>query len=45
MQHVLNHSTYHRGQVTLLLRAVGARVVATDLWSGTARGAAGAAGD
>jgi uncharacterized damage-inducible protein DinB len=31
MQHALNHSTYHRGQVTLLLRAVGARVVATDV--------------
>ena len=31
MQHALNHSTYHRGQITLLLRAVGARVVATDL--------------
>jgi uncharacterized damage-inducible protein DinB len=31
MQHALNHSTYHRGQVTLLLRAVGAGPVATDL--------------
>jgi uncharacterized damage-inducible protein DinB len=31
MQHVLNHSTYHRGQVTLLLRALGARPVSTDL--------------
>jgi uncharacterized damage-inducible protein DinB len=31
MQHVVNHSTYHRGQVTLLLRAVGAKVVITDL--------------
>jgi uncharacterized damage-inducible protein DinB len=31
MQHVLNHSTYHRGQVTLLLRAVGVRPVSTDL--------------
>ena len=31
VQHVLNHSTYHRGQVTLLLRAVGARVASTDL--------------
>ena len=31
MQHVLNHSTYHRGQVILLLRAVGARPVTTDL--------------
>ena len=25
MQHVLNHSTYHRGQVSLLLRARGVR--------------------
>jgi uncharacterized damage-inducible protein DinB len=31
MQHALNHSTYHRGQVTLLLRAAGARPVVTDL--------------
>jgi uncharacterized damage-inducible protein DinB len=31
VQHVLNHSTYHRGQVSLLLRAAGARTVATDL--------------
>ena len=31
IQHTLNHSTYHRGQVTLLLRAVGARPVVTDL--------------
>ena len=31
MQHALNHSTYHRGQLTLLLRAVGARPVVTDL--------------
>jgi uncharacterized damage-inducible protein DinB len=31
MQHVLNHSTYHRGQVSLLLRARGVRPVSTDL--------------
>ncbi len=31
VQHVVNHSTYHRGQVTTLLRLLGARVVSTDL--------------
>lgn len=31
VQHVANHSTYHRGQVTTLLRLLGARPVATDL--------------
>jgi uncharacterized damage-inducible protein DinB len=31
VQHAANHSTYHRGQVTLMLRALGARMVATDL--------------
>jgi uncharacterized damage-inducible protein DinB len=31
VQHILNHSTYHRGQVTLLLRALGAHPVSTDL--------------
>ena len=31
MQHVVNHSTYHRGQVTTMLRQLGARQVATDL--------------
>lgn len=31
VQHAANHSTYHRGQVTLMLRALGARVVSTDL--------------
>ncbi len=29
--HVVNHSTYHRGQITTLLRQVGAKPVATDL--------------
>jgi uncharacterized damage-inducible protein DinB len=29
--HVVNHSTYHRGQVTTLLRQLGAQPVATDL--------------
>ena len=31
MQHVVNHGTYHRGQVTTLLRQLGARPIATDL--------------
>jgi uncharacterized damage-inducible protein DinB len=30
MQHVANHSTYHRGQVTLMMRQLGAEPVATD---------------
>jgi uncharacterized damage-inducible protein DinB len=31
MLHVVNHSTYHRGQVTTLLRQLGATPVSTDL--------------
>jgi uncharacterized damage-inducible protein DinB len=31
VQHVANHSTYHRGQVTSLLRQVGGRTVQTDM--------------
>lgn len=31
LQHVCNHSTYHRGQVVTLLRQLGAKVVGTDL--------------
>jgi uncharacterized damage-inducible protein DinB len=31
MQHLANHSTYHRGQVATLLRQLGAQPVATDL--------------
>ena len=31
LQHVANHSTYHRGQVVTLLRQLGARGVTTDL--------------
>ena len=31
VQHVANHSTYHRGQVTSLLRQLGGRTVSTDL--------------
>jgi uncharacterized damage-inducible protein DinB len=31
MQHLVNHGTYHRGQVTTLLRQLGARPILTDL--------------
>jgi uncharacterized damage-inducible protein DinB len=31
VQHVVNHGTYHRGQVVLLLRQLGAKPVSTDL--------------
>jgi uncharacterized damage-inducible protein DinB len=31
MQHVANHSTYHRGQVVTMLRQLGAKAVNTDL--------------
>ncbi len=31
MQHVVNHGTYHRGQVTTLLREAGAETVALDM--------------
>lgn len=30
MQHLVNHSSYHRGQVTTMLRQLGAEAVATD---------------
>ena len=30
VQHLFNHSTYHRGQVTNMLRLLGTRPVATD---------------
>ena len=30
-QHVVNHATYHRGQVTMMLRQLGAKPVDTDL--------------
>jgi uncharacterized damage-inducible protein DinB len=33
MQHVVNHGTYHRGQVATLLRQLGAKGVGTDLIS------------
>lgn len=31
IQHVMNHSTYHRGQVTAMLRQLGAEVLPVDL--------------
>jgi len=31
VQHVANHSTYHRGQVITMLRQLGAKVPATDM--------------
>lgn len=31
IQHVVNHGTYHRGQVTMMLRQLGAKPVGTDL--------------
>jgi uncharacterized damage-inducible protein DinB len=31
LQHVVNHATYHRGQITTLLRQLGAAPLATDL--------------
>ena len=31
MQHLVNHGTYHRGQVTTLLRQLGAAPILTDL--------------
>ena len=31
MQHLVNHGSYHRGQVTTLLRQLGAPAILTDL--------------
>ncbi len=31
LQHVVNHGTYHRGQITTMLRQLGAAPVATDM--------------
>ena len=31
LQHVANHSTYHRGQITTMLRQLGAKPTGTDL--------------
>jgi uncharacterized damage-inducible protein DinB len=30
MQHLANHSTYHRGQVALMMRQLGAKALSTD---------------
>jgi uncharacterized damage-inducible protein DinB len=30
IQHQINHSTYHRGQVTTMLRQLGAQAIGTD---------------
>jgi uncharacterized damage-inducible protein DinB len=30
MQHLANHSTYHRGQIAMMMRQLGAKPVATD---------------
>jgi uncharacterized damage-inducible protein DinB len=31
LQHVVNHQTYHRGQVTTMLRQLGAKAISTDM--------------
>jgi uncharacterized damage-inducible protein DinB len=31
LQHMVNHGTYHRGQVTTMLRQLGAKGVGMDL--------------
>lgn len=31
MQHVINHSTYHRGQIVTMLRQLGVKPIGTDL--------------
>jgi uncharacterized damage-inducible protein DinB len=31
MQHVVNHGTYHRGQITTMLRQLGSQPILTDL--------------
>jgi uncharacterized damage-inducible protein DinB len=31
LQHLANHGTYHRGQITTLLRQLGAKATGTDL--------------
>lgn len=40
MQHLANHSTYHRGQVALMMRQLDAEPVATDFHTFLAEGAA-----
>jgi uncharacterized damage-inducible protein DinB len=44
LRHVVNHSTYHRGQVVHMLRQLGAEGVSTDLIRFYLERAAGAAG-
>ena len=43
LQHVANHSTYHRGQIATLLRQLGAKPASTDLIFFYRERAAGAA--
>src|SRR5271165_669693 len=43
MQHVVNHGTYHRGQITTLLRQLGAQPMLTDLMHFYRERSAGAA--
>ena len=31
VQHVVNHGTYHRGQVATMLRQLGAQAISSDL--------------
>jgi uncharacterized damage-inducible protein DinB len=46
VQHVANHSTYHRGQVVTLMRILGAKATSSDmvLWDRERTKPAGAAG-
>ena len=41
MQHLVNHSTYHRGQITVMMRQLGAKPVATDFHAFLAEGRSG----
>jgi len=34
LQHLVNHGTYHRGQITTLLRQLGAKPISTDMLNG-----------
>jgi uncharacterized damage-inducible protein DinB len=43
MQHLANHSTYHRGQVALMMRQLDAEPVATDFHAFLAEGPRAAA--
>jgi uncharacterized damage-inducible protein DinB len=31
LQHLVNHQTYHRGQITTMLRQLGAKAISTDM--------------